>query len=472
MKHHLSMIGLLGALVAVLLAGSQAFAQANLLANPGFEAGGGSYTGWFTFGSGVQLSLPGGDNIIRTGVAASKTYGGFVGCPSNPQFNVPGYGQAFTPTVGNVYTLSGYSYMSSADTIPGTDTCNTNRMLAKIVFFNAAVGGSEIASNEIVIGDGNTPSDQWLPFSVAAPAPAGALRVEALFLYLQPACDGGAVYVDDTALTSVAPVSEPNLLTNPSFATDLSGWTSFGNVYYDGRAAYVRTPTGSAKLYSTFVGGSDSGMYQTFVTTPGSDWVLSVYSLTSCRENPINGTNDNIAIASIVYRDGGGNNIGSAQTTIMDNTAPLGTWVRHTVVAADAPAGTVAAEAYILFISPSLLGGAMWVDDVVFRAAETSDAATAPAPRAFTLHQNVPNPFNPVTRIGFDLEQDDFVDLSVYDVAGRWVTTLCRGPYAAGAHGATWNGRTAAGTAAAAGVYRCQLTTSAGQTSRGMVLLK
>ena len=432
MKRHVSRIGLLATLVAALMVGSQAFAQANLLTNPGFEAGGGSYTGWFTFGSGVQLSLPGGDNIIRTGVAASKTYGGFVGCPGNPQFNVPGYGQSFTPTVGRVYTLSGYSYVSSADTIPGTDTCNTNRMIAKVVFFNAATGGSEMASNEIVIGDGNSPSNQWMAFSVSAPAPAGALRVEALLLYLQPACDGGAVYVDDTSLTSTAPVSEPNLLANPSFSTGLTGWTSFGNVYYDGRAAFVRTPTGSAKLYSTFVNGADSGMYQTFAATPGSDWVLSVYSMTSCRENPINGTNDNLAIASIVFRDAGNNNIGSAQTTIMDNTAPLGTWVRHTAVAADAPAGTVSAQAYILFISPSLLGGAMWVDDATFRAAETSDAATAPAPRAFTLHQNVPNPFNPVTRVDFDLEQGDFVDLSVYDVAGRWVTTLCRGPFEAG----------------------------------------
>ena len=37
------------ALVAVLAVGSPAFAQVNLLANPGFEDGGGSYNGWFTF---------------------------------------------------------------------------------------------------------------------------------------------------------------------------------------------------------------------------------------------------------------------------------------------------------------------------------------------------------------------------------------------------------------------------------------
>jgi hypothetical protein len=472
MKRHVSPIGLLATLVAALLVGSQAFAEVNLLTNPGFETGGGSYTGWFTFGSGVQLSLPGDDNIIRTGAAAAKTFGGFVGCPGNPQFNVPGFGQAFTPTLGNIYKLSGYSYVSSDDPIPGTDTCNKNRMIAKITFFNAVSGGSEIASNEIVIGDGNSLTNQWMPFLVSAPAPAGALRVEALFLYLQPACDGGAVYVDDTAFSSEAPTAEANLLTNPSFATNLSGWNTFGNVYYDGRAAFVRTPTGCAKLYSTFVNGSDSGMYQRFTATPGSGWKFSAYSLTSCRENPISGTNDNLALARIVFRDASNNDIGSSQTVIMDNTAPIGTWTQHTIRASNAPAGTVAVDAYILFVSPTLQGGAMWVDDVVFRPLGTTDVTPPPARAAFELHQNVPNPFNPVTRIDYELGQREVVDLGVYDVSGRLVVTLFHGTLEAGQHVAIWNGTTAAGTVAAAGVYRCKLTTSSGQMSRNMVLIK
>ena len=168
---------------------SQPFAQTNKLANPGFEDNGGSYNGWFTFGSNVTLSLPGGDNIIRTGSAASKIYGDFGGCPI-PSFHVNGFGQAFaSPVVGNVFTLGGYSFVSSADTIPGTNTCAYNRMVAKIVFFNAASGGSELASNEIVIGDWDTPRDQWIQFSVSAVAPPGALRVEALvpgILALEP----------------------------------------------------------------------------------------------------------------------------------------------------------------------------------------------------------------------------------------------------------------------------------------------
>ena len=104
--------------VSALAFGTEAPAQANLLVNPGFEAGGGSYSGWTTFGSGPQISTPATDNIHRTGIAAAKLYGEFTGCPSNPQFTVGGAFQAFTTTAGLVYEFSGYSFVSSADAIP------------------------------------------------------------------------------------------------------------------------------------------------------------------------------------------------------------------------------------------------------------------------------------------------------------------------------------------------------------------
>jgi hypothetical protein len=251
----------------------------NMLVNPGFENLGGSYDGWFTFGSGVELSLPAGDNIIRSGAAASKTFGTFEGCPGPPTFGVGGFGQAFTPTAGMIYELSGFAFVSSGDPMLGTDTCAENRMIAKIAFFNAASGGSEISVNEVVIGDGNSPVDQWNAFSLSAPAPAGALRVEALFLYFQPDCDTGSVFVDDASFCELpAPTPQANLLTNPSFDTDLSGWSTFGNVFYDGRFWGLRTAPGGAKLFSTFAADEPSGVFQTFAATPGTHWGMRTRS--------------------------------------------------------------------------------------------------------------------------------------------------------------------------------------------------
>lgn len=471
MKHKHTAVWLVLTIVAALAFGTHSSAQANMLANPGFEDGGGSYNGWDTFGSGPQLSLPGGDNISRSGVAAAKIFGEFNNCPETPGFDVGGVFQSFTPTPGMECEFSGYSYVSSADTIPGTDTCLSNRLLAKIVFFDAAVGGNEIASNEIVIGDWTTPVDQWIPFSVKAPVPSAALRVQAMFLFLQPGCDEGAVFVDDTSFVEYSPTTEPNVLVNPSFDTDLTGWSTFGNVWYDGRSWARRTPTGGVKMYGTFVEGNDSGMFQIFPATEGSIWKLDAHAMTTCVESPIQPGNQNYILARIVFKDGLGAEIGFNESVIMDSTAFLGAWAKHTLMA-EAPAGTDSVAAYFLFIQPALEGGAAWLDDISLY--DIADVGVPPVTGSagVKLHQNAPNPFNPSTRIQFETAARERVELVVYNVAGQRVTTLLSQELDPGPHSVTWDGRTADGRRAASGTYWYVLRTPRGEASRSMVLLK
>ena len=45
-------------------------------------------------------------------------------------------------------------------------------------------------------------------------------------------------------------------------------------------------------------------------------------------------------------------------------------------------------------------------------------------PKAFALHQNFPNPFNPITTIHFDLPKESNIKLLVYDILGRSVKEL------------------------------------------------
>lgn len=445
---------------------------ANLLANPGFEDAGGSYAGWFTFGSGLQLSTPATDNIFRSGTTAAKIYGQFSGCPGTPTFNVGGFGQAFTTvTAGTEYEFSGFSFVSSSDAIPSTDICNRNRLIAKVVFFNAVSGGSELQSNEVVIGSGQSLQNVWVPFSISSIAPSAARRVEILFLFLQPGCDAGSAFVDDVSFQAFAPQVTANSLTNPGFATGLTGWSTFGNVFADSRAFAVRTRAGSAKLFSTFVTDSPSGLYQSIPTTAGTQWEFSAWALNTCTENAVTGPNDNLMVAKMVFRNAANVEIGTEEIVLADKTSPLGTWTQRKVSAL-APIGTATVQPYILFISPSLFGGNFFVDDLVMRRLDVVDVPGTPVAGLFELRAISPNPASGPVRIDYALAQRGPARIAVYDVTGRWVQTLFEGEAEAGPHSAIWDGRGPGGRLAPAGVYRCIVRSASGQRSRAMVLTR
>ncbi len=57
----------------------------------------------------------------------------------------------------------------------------------------------------------------------------------------------------------------------------------------------------------------------------------------------------------------------------------------------------------------------------------------------FNLYQNYPNPFNPVTNIKFDLKENSFVTLKIYDAAGKEVQTLVNSTLNQGQHSLNWN---------------------------------
>jgi hypothetical protein len=93
-------------------------------------------------------------------------------------------------------------------------------------------------------------------------------------------------------------------------------------------------------------------------------------------------------------------------------------------------------------------------------------------PRAFALAQNVPNPFNPVTTIAYDLPEAAEVTLAIFDVSGRCVRTLVRGRQPAGRHRAMWSGTDDAGRRVASGVYFYRLLAGANSATRKMVMLR
>lgn len=81
-----------------------------------------------------------------------------------------------------------------------------------------------------------------------------------------------------------------------------------------------------------------------------------------------------------------------------------------------------------------------------------------------------PNPFTNSTRLDYTMAQQGTADLTVYDVTGRRIATLFHGVANAGSHSATWDGRASNGQLAPVGVYNAVLQTTAGRTTRSLVL--
>jgi hypothetical protein len=107
-------------------------------------------------------------------------------------------------------------------------------------------------------------------------------------------------------------------------------------------------------------------------------------------------------------------------------------------------------------------------ESVIVGTGDVPDAASK-----WTLHQNVPNPFNPVTTISYDVPAGGgAVSLAVYDVAGRLVRTLVSGAQDEGRRQVSWDGRDGLGQAMSSGVYFYRLKAGDAVHTRKMLLLK
>ena len=94
-------------------------------------------------------------------------------------------------------------------------------------------------------------------------------------------------------------------------------------------------------------------------------------------------------------------------------------------------------------------------EDDVFEGGQLDQSfgETSSVIQSVVLHQNFPNPFNPITTIGFDLPSGKEVKLSIYDILGRQVRILVDGSLGAGQHHFIWEGTNSQGVPVAAGVY-------------------
>ncbi len=73
-------------------------------------------------------------------------------------------------------------------------------------------------------------------------------------------------------------------------------------------------------------------------------------------------------------------------------------------------------------------------------------------PEVYAMHRNYPNPFNPTTRLDYDLPEASLVSIAIYDILGReirrWDMTV-----AAGYRSLIWHGKNKFGQPVSSGIY-------------------
>jgi len=85
---------------------------------------------------------------------------------------------------------------------------------------------------------------------------------------------------------------------------------------------------------------------------------------------------------------------------------------------------------------------------------------------------NYPNPFNPITTLRYDLSEDAFVKITVYDILGKLVSNLLNNNQYSGNKSVQWNATNNQGEPVSAGLYLYTIEAGEFRQTKKMVLLK
>lgn len=88
-------------------------------------------------------------------------------------------------------------------------------------------------------------------------------------------------------------------------------------------------------------------------------------------------------------------------------------------------------------------------------------------PSVYKFYENYPNPFNPSTKIKFDIPKSSLVKLAVYDVLGKEIAVLLDRQLSPGTYEAEWDGSNYT-----SGIYYYRLTAGDYSEAKKMILLK
>ena len=90
----------------------------------------------------------------------------------------------------------------------------------------------------------------------------------------------------------------------------------------------------------------------------------------------------------------------------------------------------------------------------------------------FTLHNNYPNPFNSSTSISYSIMEENYINITIYDLIGNIIKLLINKYQSPGDYKVQWNGKNDNGISVSAGVYLYSIEADETRNVKKMVLLK
>jgi len=93
-------------------------------------------------------------------------------------------------------------------------------------------------------------------------------------------------------------------------------------------------------------------------------------------------------------------------------------------------------------------------------------------PLTYSLKQNFPNPFNPETRIYFEIPNQEHISIVIYNILGQKIRNLAMDTYPAGKHILNWNGRNDNGELVSSGTYIVRMKAGNYIDSKKMLLIR
>jgi len=93
-------------------------------------------------------------------------------------------------------------------------------------------------------------------------------------------------------------------------------------------------------------------------------------------------------------------------------------------------------------------------------------------PNDFNVFQNYPNPFNPVTSLSYDLLEDSYVSVTIYDMLGNVIKNLVNANQSSGYKSVQWNATNDRNESVSAGLYLYTIQAGEFRQTNKMILLK